>query len=70
MPLVHTVFRETPFEMPDAEAEVLRAQGLLRSAPVPTDLAETAGTPGFPDGGTPDGEALPDPPVKKEKPTR
>jgi hypothetical protein len=30
MAQVLTVFRETPFEMPDDEAEVLRRQGLLR----------------------------------------
>lgn len=33
MPEVRTVFREAPFAMADAEAEVLRRQGLLREPP-------------------------------------
>ena len=54
MPLVHTVFREQPFEMGDEEAGALRTARLLRDPPVPTGLAEAISEPpppGPPDGG-------------------
>jgi hypothetical protein len=51
MALVHTTFRETPFEMGAEEAESLRKQGLLREPP-PDPPADgppvTPGPPGAP----------------------
>jgi hypothetical protein len=68
MPLVHTVFREQPFEMGDEEAGALRTARLLRDPPVPTGLAEAISEPpppGPPDGGgSPDDDPPPDPPAK------
>lgn len=52
--LVHTVFREHPFEMPADEAEVLRKRGLVREAAPQTP----SGPPPDPDG-PPPGTAKP-----------
>lgn len=62
MPLVRTTFRETPFEMSDEEAELLRGQGLIAEITgAPGPAAPADGSPDRPD--TPDGGPAPDGPT-------
>lgn len=73
MPLVRTTFRETPFEMPLTEAEVLRKQGLVVEILAEPDAAAPEGdsaspdSPGNPEGSTPDGSTTPKTPAKPAK---
>jgi hypothetical protein len=46
MVAVRTVFRETPFEMPEDEAAILRAQGLVREDAPEAPKPDAKATPG------------------------